>query len=142
MPESTSALEHETEDEGIGAGPDLLTDRLTAWAKARDTGERVAVAALIQEGDALARADVRALLVRETDSGEVHCDWLEFEARYRFLDLGAGERAFLDYVIALRFPRKVALWPVGQLGEERLVVVLRAMVALAGADAVAVGTRC
>ncbi|WP_445401582.1 hypothetical protein ACSMX9_09490 [Streptomyces sp. LE64] len=111
----------------------LLTDRLAAWASTRGATERVAIAALIEEGDVLAREDVRDLLVVDTGRA-AHCDWPRFEARYRnSLVLDAGERAFLDFVVAVGFPRLVPLWQVEHLGERRLVVVLRALAALAGA---------
>ncbi|MFF2021712.1 hypothetical protein ACFVW2_07875 [Streptomyces sp. NPDC058171] len=119
----------------------LLTDRLTEWARSRDVGERAAVAALIQEGDVLARGDVRDLLV--VDSGRVaSLDWPRFEGQYRTaLVLDTSERAFLDLVVAVGFPRLVPLWQVENLGERRLAIVLRALAALAGCDTIAVGTR-
>ncbi|MER5493850.1 hypothetical protein [Streptomyces sp. NPDC002490] len=114
--------------------PPLLTDRLSAWAGTRGTTEQVAVAVLIEEGDVLAREDVRDLLVVDTETA-ASCDWPRFEARYRnSLVLDASERAFLDFVVAVSFPRLVPLWQVEHLGERRLVVVLRALVALAGAS--------
>ncbi|MGW1147970.1 hypothetical protein ACWD6I_23635 [Streptomyces sp. NPDC002454] len=112
----------------------LLTDRLAVWAGTRGATERVAVAALVEEGDVLARGDVRDLLVADTGTA-ASCDWPRFEARYRnSLVLDASERAFLDFVVAVSFPRLVPLWQVEHLGERRLVVVLRALVALAGAS--------
>ncbi|WP_445401261.1 hypothetical protein ACSMX9_08420 [Streptomyces sp. LE64] len=120
------------------ATTELLTDRLTVWAGTRGPTERVAVAALIEEGDVLARGDVRDLLVVDTRAS-ASCDWPRFEARYRnSLVLDASERAFLDFVVAVSFPRLVPLWQVEHLGERRLVVVLRALAALAGADGVTV----
>ncbi|MER5493005.1 hypothetical protein [Streptomyces sp. NPDC002490] len=118
--------------------PRSLTGRLAAWAGTRGTTEQVAVAALIEEGDVLAREDVRDLLVADTGTA-ASCDWPRFEARYRnSLVLDASERAFLDFVVAVSFPRLVPLWQVEHLGERRLVVVLRALAALAGAGAVKV----
>ncbi|MEU0689995.1 hypothetical protein [Streptomyces uncialis] len=121
--------------------PPLLSDRLTAWARTRDIGERAAVDALVEEGDVLAREDVRRLLVVENDAF-VFCDWPRFEARYRCsLVLDEGEDAFLTLVLATAFPRLVPLWKVEVLGERRLGVVLRALVRLGGSTAIAVGTR-
>ncbi|MEU0689311.1 hypothetical protein [Streptomyces uncialis] len=121
--------------------PLLLTDRLVAWAGDRDIGERAALAALIEEGDILARGDVRDLLVVENDAF-VFCDWPRFEARYRcVLVLDEGEDAFLTLVLATAFPRLVPLWKVEVLGERRLGVVLRALARLAGCTALAVGVR-
>ncbi|MCX4661519.1 hypothetical protein [Streptomyces uncialis] len=119
----------------------LLSDRLTEWARTRDIGERAAVAALIEEGDVLAREDVLHLLVVETDE-TVFCDWPRFEAEYRsVLVLDPGEDAFLTLVIATAFPRLVPLWKVEELGDRRLAVVLRALARLAGSDTIAVGAR-
>lgn len=121
--------------------PPLLSDRLTAWARTRDVGERAAVAALIEEDTLLARDDIRRLLVVETDTSAC-CDWAPFEDRYRrALVLDDGEDAFLTYVIAIAFPRVVPLWRLEALDDRRLAVVLRALTGLAGSDAVAVGTR-
>ncbi|MFD7551767.1 hypothetical protein ACFV0R_17755 [Streptomyces sp. NPDC059578] len=121
--------------------PHLLSDRLTAWARTRDTGERAAVAALLQESDVLAREDVRDLLVIDTGK-RAYCDWPRFEGQYRtVLVLDTSERAFLDLVVAVGFPRLVPLWQVENLGERRLAIVLRALAALAGVDTIAVGTR-
>ncbi|MFD4833448.1 hypothetical protein ACFWPV_26875 [Streptomyces uncialis] len=119
----------------------LLSDRLTAWARTRDRGERAAVAALLEEGDVLAREDVRHLLVVEAGD-TVFCDWPRFEAQYRsVLVLDRGEDAFLTLVIATAFPRLVPLWKVEELGDRRLAVVLRALAGLAGSGTVAVGAR-
>ncbi|MFD8934067.1 hypothetical protein ACFV0R_02200 [Streptomyces sp. NPDC059578] len=114
---------------------------MTGWARTRDTGEQAAVAALIEEGDVLAREDVRHLLVVE-DGDVAVCDWPRFEAQYRTgLVLDVGERAFLDLVVAIGFPRLVPLWQVENLGDRRLAVILRALARLAGSETVAVGVR-
>ncbi|MYY12600.1 hypothetical protein GT204_27810 [Streptomyces sp. SID4919] len=119
----------------------LLSDRLIAWAGDRDVGERAAVAALIEEGDILARGDVRDLLVVEHGS-VVFCDWPRFEAQYRcVLVLDEGEDAFLTLVLATAFPRLVPLWKVEVLGERRLGIVLRGLARLAGCTTLAVGVR-
>lgn len=125
----------------------LLSDRLTAWARARDRGELAAVTALIEEGDILAREDVRHLLVVEAGDGAggaevVFCDWPRFEAQYRcVLVLDQAEEAFLTLVLATAFPRLVPLWKVESLCARRLAVVLRALAALADADTITVGNR-
>ncbi|MFI6524418.1 hypothetical protein [Streptomyces uncialis] len=121
--------------------PSPLSDRLTMWARTRGVGERAAVAALIEEGDVLARRDVRQLLVVE-NGAFVFCDWPRFEARYRCaLVLDEGEDAFLTLVLATAFPRLVPLWKVEVLGDRRLGIVLRALACLGGSTAIAVGTR-
>lgn len=122
-------------------GPPLLSDQLIAWVRGRDIGEQAAVAALLEEGDVLARGDVRDLLVVEHGAG-VFCDWPRFEAQYRcVLVLDEGEDAFLTLVLATAFPRLVPLWKVEVLGDRRLGIVLRALARLAGSDPVAVGCR-
>lgn len=132
----TTAREAQTDDTSI-----LLSDRLTAWARTRDTGERAAVAALLEEGDVLAREDVRHLLVVEADN-TVFCDWPRFEAQYRSaLVLDRSEDAFLTLVVATAFPRLVPLWKVEELGDRRLAIVLRALAGLAGSATIAVGAR-
>lgn len=121
--------------------PPLLSDRLTEWASTQPRGERAAVAALIEEGDILARQDVRDLLVVETGSG-AFCDWTRLENRYRpILPLTPSEDAFLTLLIAIAFPRHVPLWRVEDLGDRRLAVVLRALARLACSDTIAVGAR-
>ncbi|MFF2021510.1 hypothetical protein ACFVW2_06830 [Streptomyces sp. NPDC058171] len=142
--EGADAVHRTTVHEADGATPPpprLLSCRLTEWASGRDLGERAAVAALLQEGDVLARGDVRDLLVVDTGK-RAYCDWPRFEGQYRtVLALDASERAFLDLVVAVGFPRLVPLRQVENLGERRLAIILRALAALAGCDTIAVGTR-
>ncbi|MFJ6566206.1 hypothetical protein ACIQNU_02210 [Streptomyces sp. NPDC091292] len=126
------------------AAPDaaLLTDRLTAWVRGQPPCERIAVAALIEEDELLADEWVRGLLVTEHDDGTVSCDWLRFEARYTHAPgLTPADEAFLGYIVAIRFPRKVTFCDTELLGDRRLAIVLRAMAKLAGSDRIAVGTR-
>ncbi|MFD8936682.1 hypothetical protein ACFV0R_15755 [Streptomyces sp. NPDC059578] len=121
--------------------PRPLADWLTEWASDSDLGGRAAVAALVQEDVILAREDVRDLLVIRTGP-RAYCHWARFEDRYRTaLVLDASERAFLDLVVAIAFPRQVPLWPLERLGERRLAIILRALAALGGSDAIAVGVR-
>ncbi|MGX2995790.1 hypothetical protein JNUCC64_16130 [Streptomyces sp. JNUCC 64] len=123
---------------GSGEPSGTLTDRLAEWARGRNAGERAAVAALVAERDVLARPDVRDLLVVDTGT-RAHCDWARFETHYReSLELDHSERAFLDLVMAIRFPRLVPLWLVENLGERRLAVFLRALAAVVGADGITV----
>ncbi|MFF2845913.1 hypothetical protein ACFVT5_06245 [Streptomyces sp. NPDC058001] len=120
----------------------LLSDRLTAWARDQPPCEQVAVAALIEEDELLAREWVRGLLVAEHDDGTVSCDWLAFEARYtRAPGRTPADKAFLTLIVAVRFPRNVSLGNLERLDTRRLCIVLRALAKLAGSDTVAVGTR-
>ncbi|MFJ6572250.1 hypothetical protein ACIQNU_33075 [Streptomyces sp. NPDC091292] len=122
--------------------PPLLTGQLAVWVRDQPHCERIAVAALIEEDELLAREDVRRLLVTEHDDGTVSCDWLAFEARYsRAPGLTPADKAFLGYVVAVRFPRNMTFWNLESLGDRRLAIVLRAMAKLAGSDRIAVGTR-
>ncbi|MFJ6570067.1 hypothetical protein ACIQNU_21855 [Streptomyces sp. NPDC091292] len=122
--------------------PPLLTDRLRVWVRDQPPCERIAVAALVEEDELLAREWVRGLLVTERDDGAVSCDWLGFEARYpRAPGLTSSDKAFLALIVAVRFPRNITFWNLESLGDRRLAIVLRAMAKLAGSDAIAVGTR-
>ncbi|MFJ6571207.1 hypothetical protein ACIQNU_27715 [Streptomyces sp. NPDC091292] len=99
------------------------------------------MAALIEEDELLAREWVRRLLVVE-HGGALSCDWLGFESRYtRVPGPTPADKAFLAFIVAVRFPRTVPLWPVELLDDRRLGIVLRALAALAGSDAITVGTR-
>ncbi|MFJ6569921.1 hypothetical protein ACIQNU_21115 [Streptomyces sp. NPDC091292] len=119
----------------------LLTDRLTAWVQGRPSCERVALAALIEEDELLARDCVRRLLVAEHE-GAVSCDWPEFEDRYpRAPGLTSADKAFLTLILAISFPRAFPLRPIEMLDDRRLVIVLRALAKFAGSDTIAVGTR-
>ncbi|WP_405641129.1 hypothetical protein [Streptomyces uncialis] len=112
--------------------PQLLTDRLLIWAGGRTPGEQAAVIALIDEGDLITRPDIQQLLVVD-DGTTLHCDWPRFETRYRTaLALDDEEDAFLTFVIAIAFPRLVALWKAEALGRRRLTIILRAVEHLAG----------
>ncbi|MFF2845484.1 hypothetical protein ACFVT5_04020 [Streptomyces sp. NPDC058001] len=139
----TQSDPHETPTEpSPDDAPPLLTDQLTAWVRHQPQCEQVAVAALIEEDELLAREWVRRLLVAEHDDGGISCDWLAFEARYtRAPGLTPADKAFLRLIVAVRFPRNVSRWNLEQLDERRLCIVLRAMAKLAGSDTVAVGTR-
>ncbi|MFJ6566464.1 hypothetical protein ACIQNU_03530 [Streptomyces sp. NPDC091292] len=120
----------------------MLTDRLTAWVRNQPPCERMAMAALIEEDELLAREAVRRLLVTEHDDGALSCDWLRFEARYtRAPGLTPADKAFLELILAVRFPRNVTFWRTESLGDRRLVIVLRALAKLAGSDTIVVGTR-
>ncbi|MFF2852435.1 hypothetical protein ACFVT5_39970 [Streptomyces sp. NPDC058001] len=141
MPHRTTALTS-TDTASPADAPPLLTDQLAEWVRDQPPCERVAVAALIEEDELLAREWVRRLLVAEHDDGAVSCDWLAFEARYtRAPGLTPEDKAFLRLVVAVRFPRNISLWNLELLDERRLCIVLRAMAKLAGSDTVAVGTR-
>ncbi|MFE9659888.1 hypothetical protein [Streptomyces sp. NPDC005955] len=121
--------------------PQLLTDRLVEWAAEVDHSMRAAVTALVQEDAVLARADVHALLLVDTGM-RVYCEWTRFEDQYRkALVLDTSERAFLDFVVAIAFPRQVPLWPLEHLGERRLAVILRALASCGGSETIAVGVR-
>ncbi|WP_405643473.1 hypothetical protein [Streptomyces uncialis] len=117
-----------------------LADRLTEWARTRDRRERSAVAALVEDGSLLERDDLRASLLTAS-CDEPFVDWSRFESRYHLLDLDDSERAFLTLVVAIAFPRSVALYHVEFLGDHRLAIVLRALTSSAGSDTIAVGTR-
>ncbi|MFJ6566411.1 hypothetical protein ACIQNU_03265 [Streptomyces sp. NPDC091292] len=140
MPHGTTALD--PPEMVPPAEAPLLTDQLAAWVQDQPSCERIAVAALIEEDELLARDSVRRLLVTEHDDGTVSCNWLAFEARYtRAPGLTPADKAFLALITAIRFPRNVSLGNLEPLDTRRLCIVLRGMAKLAGSDTVAIGTR-
>ncbi|MET8828494.1 hypothetical protein ABZX40_22670 [Streptomyces sp. NPDC004610] len=64
-PISRGANPHKEEE----SEPPLLSDRLTTWARTRHRGELAAVTALLQEGDLIARDDLRALSLGDHMTG-------------------------------------------------------------------------
>ncbi|WP_405925390.1 hypothetical protein [Streptomyces sp. NBC_00035] len=109
---------------------------------ATDLRERVAVAALAEEGTILAKPSVRTVLVWEPGDGTARCTWERLTGHLYGLDLDDGERAFLDLLLSVAgVAHQTSLVRVMELGERRLAIILRAMVELSGNDRLAVGTR-
>ncbi|GGK63651.1 hypothetical protein [Streptomyces flaveus] len=128
--------ETETSTEEKVAPP--LRDLLLASANC--LRERVAVQALVGEEHLLTLNAVRAALVRETDHG-VECAWEHMGGRLYRLGLDDRERAFLDLVLSMAGAHQTSLIRVQEVDDRQLVIVLRALIALSGRDAIAVGTR-
>ncbi|MFF2847231.1 hypothetical protein ACFVT5_12935 [Streptomyces sp. NPDC058001] len=116
-----------------------LGRRLQRWATG--TRDQAAVTALVQERSLLAREDVRLALVREDGAGGVLCDWAGLARHLYILELDAGERVFLGFVLSMAGPHQTALSRVQELDEARLAIVLRALIRLSGNLRIAVGTR-
>ncbi|WP_405909528.1 hypothetical protein OG742_36995 [Streptomyces sp. NBC_00828] len=109
---------------------------------ATDLRERVAVAALAEEGTILAKDSVRKVLVWEPGDGTARCAWERLTGHLYGLDLDDGERAFLDLLLSVAgVAHQTSLVRVMELGERRLAIILRAMVELSDCDTIAVGRR-
>jgi hypothetical protein len=121
-----------------GGPPPSMPSALQRWAvTARD---RAVVTALVEEGELLAREDVRRVLVRDDGPGP-RCDWLRLAGHLDGLQLVASERVFLSLLLSMAGCRPVELSLVQDLDEARLAIVLRALVRLSGNSRIAVGTR-
>ncbi|MGW3410225.1 hypothetical protein [Streptomyces sp. NPDC000888] len=109
---------------------------------AADLRERIAVAALAEEGTILAKPSVRTVLVWEPGDGTARCEWERLTGHLYDLDIEDGERAFLDLLLSVTgVAHQTSLVRVAELDERRLAIILRAMVQLSGCDTIAVGTR-
>ncbi|MFD5556656.1 hypothetical protein ACFWIA_22785 [Streptomyces sp. NPDC127068] len=108
-----------------------LATHLRIWASTRDLREQAAVAALIEEGDLLARDDVQDLLVDRTADG-ASMDWGRFESGFGNLRLDLGERAFLSVMRSVKGSTTLPIGFVDFLGGRRLGIVLRALAARTG----------
>ncbi|MFD5557429.1 hypothetical protein ACFWIA_26755 [Streptomyces sp. NPDC127068] len=139
-------MEHGT-SLGVTAGeepeerPPTLPELLAEWARGRGPGDRAAVGALVADGELVVRDQVRLALVAK-ENGLLGCDWERLSRRYCLIsELTESDAVFLVFVLALARRSPVPLSRVGDLGERRLVIVLRALAALAGSQTVAVGMR-
>lgn len=122
---------HETEP----AAP--LGEQLTATATGR---ARAAVQALVEEETILAQDRVRRLLVVDGEDGPV-CRWEGLMGHLYGLGLDDAQRAFLGLVLGMAGIGLHGLSAVEDLDERRLLILMRAIPALAGNDRIAVGTR-
>ncbi|WP_230195608.1 hypothetical protein OHU34_26100 [Streptomyces sp. NBC_00080] len=102
--------------------------------------ERVAVQALVEEQELLARDNLRTALVTKRD-GAMTCRWEALAKRLHTLGFDDSEREFLGLVLSIVGARRSSLAAVEYLGEHRLQIVLQAMIRLAGTDWIAIGMR-
>ncbi|MFF5001680.1 hypothetical protein ACFY3G_02535 [Streptomyces phaeochromogenes] len=117
-----------------------LGERLLASTS--DLRQRVAVAALAEEGLILERKSVQEALVWEPGDGTARCTWEHLTGRMYGLGLEDDERAFLDLVLSITgVAHQTSLVRVMDLDERRTAIILRAMIQLSGCDTLAVGTR-
>lgn len=139
-------MQHRTTGpEPTGAAPPFappsLAELLTEWARGRTARDRVAVAALVADGELLDRDEIRGALVVKRD-GRMACDWERLARRHTLAgSLSESDRAFLVLVLAVARRDAVTLERLALLGHRRLVVVLRALARLGGSDTIAVGER-
>lgn len=103
--------------------------------------DQVAVRALVDEEQLLARDHVRTALIVKTEQGRMGCDWDRFARRLYTLGFNDQERAFLDLVLSIAGPHPTSLTRVLELDDRRLAIILRAMIQLSSCDTLAVGTR-
>lgn len=130
---TTPVATPETEESGAAAFGELLIASATGR-------ERAATQALVEEETVLALDSVRRLLVVEGENGPV-CRWEALMGREWGLGLNDAQRAFLGLVLGMIGIGLHTLWEVERLDERRLLILMRAMPALAGNDRIAVGTR-
>ncbi|WP_151480610.1 hypothetical protein [Streptomyces albicerus] len=117
-----------------------LSERLLASTS--DPRQRVAVAALAEEGHILARKSVQEAIVWEPGDGTTRCTWEHVVGRLYGLGLEDDERAFLDLVLSIAgVGHQTSLVRFMDLDERRTAIVLRAIVQLSNCDTLAVGTR-
>lgn len=133
MTATTPFLEHEDVDDA----PPFEEQLLKAAATPR---EQVAVRALVEEKQILARPTFRRALVWHTDEG-IELSWQNLASYLYGLKLNDAERAFVDLVLSIAWPHQTSLTRVVDLDERRLAIVLRAMITLSGVDTLGVGTR-
>ncbi|MGW3646681.1 hypothetical protein [Streptomyces sp. NPDC000878] len=103
--------------------------------------DQAAVRALVEEGQILACDTVRRDLVCHTDAGGVEFTWQHLACNLYGLGLDESGRAFVDLVLSIAWPHQTSLVRVMDLDEQRLAIVLRAMISLSGVETLAVGTR-
>jgi hypothetical protein len=120
-------------EEGLSLGAVLLRS-------ARTRRERVAVQALVEEETLLARDTVRTALVARQD-GRMRCQWHGVAGRVFTLGLPPADLAFLQLVLSLLGIGHTPLSAAIDLDERRLLILLRALIRIAGNDRIAVGTR-
>ena len=109
-------------------------------ASAKSPRGRAASQALVEEETILTLDSVRRLLVVEGEDGPV-CRWEGLMGRLYGLGLDDVQRAFLGLVLGMIGIGLHTLSAVEELDERRLLILMRAMPALAGNDRIAVGTR-
>ncbi|MER5494846.1 hypothetical protein [Streptomyces sp. NPDC002490] len=103
--------------------------------------DRAVVTALVEEGVLLGRADVRRALVVEDGADGPRCDWEGLARQLYALELSSSERVFLALLLSMVGVHQTSLSRVHELDEDRLMVVLRALIQLSGNSRIAVGTR-
>lgn len=101
---------------------------------------RAAAQALAEEETILALDSVRRLLVVEGEDGP-ECRWERLMGRLYGLGLDDEQRAFLGLVLGMIGIGLHTLSAVEVLDERRLLILMRAMPALADNDRIAIGTR-
>ncbi|WP_216588531.1 hypothetical protein [Streptomyces brasiliscabiei] len=125
-----------------------MTDTLTPAArlvqrliKAAPTHrEKIAMQALADEHTILDSDAVRRVLVVEKSS-RVTADWEGVSRQVYTLGLDELQRQFLELVLSIAGFGRISLASVEDFDERQLLIVQRALLALAGSDRIAIGTR-
>ncbi|MFJ4924074.1 hypothetical protein [Streptomyces sp. NPDC088736] len=103
--------------------------------------EQAAAQALNEEETILAHTSVLRGLGLLDQRGLSDVRWEGLAGRVYSLGLDDEQRAFLGLVLSMVGIGHVTLAAVADLGEQRLAIMLRAILALSGNDTIAVGTR-
>ncbi|MCX4994245.1 hypothetical protein [Streptomyces longwoodensis] len=109
-------------------------------AKYQSRGQRAATQALVEDGTLLDHGPLVRTLVVDGPRGRRTCDWDRLTGKLYTLGLGPEDRLFLGLLLSLVPVGSHTLSGVEHLTERRLVILLRAIVCLAGSDRVAIGT--
>jgi hypothetical protein len=117
-----------------------LGELLLRSARTQRLGVRAATQALVEDGALLEHEPLMRLLVADGSDGRPICDWERLTGRLYTLGLDAEDRVWLGLLLSLVPIGSHTLSGVEVLSERRLVILLRAIVCLAGSDRVAIGT--
>jgi hypothetical protein len=115
-----------------------IAERLVKASKGRL--QQIAMRALTDEQTILSLDNVRHALVVE-DGDTVTVDWEGLTGKVYTVGLDEQQRLFLELVMSIAGVQQVSLAGVEDLDERRLLIVQRALLALAGNDRIAIGTR-
>jgi hypothetical protein len=117
-----------------------LGEQLLHSAKGLSRGQQAATQALVEDGALLEHEPLMRVLVVDGPDGRPTCEWERLTGKLYTLGLGPEDRLFLGMLLSLVPIGMNTLSGVEHLTERRLVILLRAIVCLAGSDRVAIGT--
>ncbi|MFH8657420.1 hypothetical protein [Streptomyces afghaniensis] len=130
----------ETETEAPTAADELSTLGEQLLRTAKNSRDRAAVQALIEEQTILSVPGVRHALIIDTAKGQVAR--LEgLSGRQYILGLDEGQLDFLGLILSMVGIGITTLASMQDMDDRRLPIILRAILRLTGNDTIAVGTR-